>query len=124
MRYVEVWEIIYNAIKDNNLLAGCFNYDPKTIEQFPTAIVLPADLNSVILDTTSNNNLIWYKIRISDQNTNLEVTEARVRAVCDSILENLDTIPQIISKNIVWGWTDDEQPMRVCEINVVYRCVI
>jgi len=121
MSYVDIWNKIYDTIKDNQYLGSCYNYDIKQSEELPCAVILPFDTDVVAFDQTSDNFIYYFKIRVVNQDINSEIMEQNMRRLADSLLEDLKWIPEIISKRINWGYTDDEQPMRVFEITLWFR---
>jgi hypothetical protein len=67
---------------------------------------------------------IDFRIRIVDKNRDVANMEARMRTLIDNIIAELRKKSNItlgglicnMTFEITWGWLDDDQPMRTCEI--------
>lgn len=119
--YTDIWQKLFNTIKDNAWLSACYNYDKKTLDEFPVAVISAKWTDELVLDTVSNQSTISYTIRVLDQNKDNENMEIRMRALCDSLVDDIrknpldDTIAKV-TMEVNWWWQDDEQPMRAFEI--------
>ena len=121
MSYTAIWVKLFNIVNSNTWVAETFNYDPKTYENFPSASISAFTTPETILDTQTNASIYVFIVRVVDQNKSVETMEARMRTLCDSLMDDLrsmslDDIIQRITMTVKWGWTDDEQPVRVFEI--------
>lgn len=121
MNYTDIWTKIYNIVNANTLLAAAYNYDKKTLDEFPVACISASTNIETILDTATNQGIYSFIVRAYDQNTDIENMEARMRTLCDWLMTDLRGMPldNTVSRlvmNVKWGWTDDEQPLRTFEI--------
>jgi hypothetical protein len=125
--FSNIWTEIYNIIYwliDTTTLSAVYNYDVKTYNSFPTATIWVIEWEEIFLDTGNNSDNLIFKIKVVDQNKNIDTMEARMRLLADNILWELrkrenQTLNNTVCKitfSINWGWIDDEQPMRVFEI--------
>ena len=119
----EIYTII-NGLVATTKLAAVYNYDVKTYNSVPAATITPLDTTEVVLDTVTNMDTIPFRIRVVDKNKNVETMEARMRLLADNIIAELRKKENItlnwtacnMTFWIVWGWLDDQQPMRTFDI--------
>ncbi len=120
--YKEIWNILYNKILSNTKFAEVFNYEKTSIESFPCALIYPNNSNAYIFDNIRHSSTYYYTIRLIVQNVDRSVMEDRMRVLVDSVIWDIRTIPSTCELNYInietnWGRTNDEQPLRVVDIN-------
>ena len=104
-----------------------YNYEVKqSTIWFPYATISPANSNEEIYDSTKDIVNVIYSIKIFTQNKSVSVQEDNIRKLVDDVLQELredftlswSSVNVKISVN--WWYSDDEQPMRIADINVNY----
>lgn len=126
----EKLETILNTVKNapNSGLAAVFNYEEVASDQYPYATICTGSLEEEILDTTSNEAVYNFIIRVIDVNKNKATMEANMRALADDIMAELrkeinetlaGTVNRVAPFKIDWKWdTENSTPKRYFEINV------
>jgi len=130
MTYTGIWtsiETILNGLIGSTTLTAVNNYDAKTSQTFPYANISTRDGLEDFLDTCHNSITYKFLIRVIDRNKDVEIMEARMRLLCDNILEELrkknnQTLWGSVLKfwpfSVVWGWFEWQEPSRTFEISV------
>ena len=119
----KLYEII-NALEPTTKIAAVYNYDKKEFDAFPSVIISPSDQTENIFDTRDNESVYKFIVRVVDLNKNVSSMEARMREICDDILETLrknqflDNTVHRTTLSVRWGWASQDVELRVCEIVV------
>ncbi len=129
MGYNSIWTsiktILLNLVWSWKPLQAVYNYDVKTSEVFPYAIISTKDWVEDIIDTANNISTKNFTIRVINVNKNVEVMEDMMRTLCDSIIAELrkeanetlwGTVYKFIPFTIQWWWAEWELPTRMFEI--------
>ncbi len=124
MSYLNICNAIYDVVSVNTDLSATFNYNVKSYEAYPTAVITPADAWETVFDSCDNQWKYTIAIRVVDRNVDEETMEPRMRWICDDLLTSLRAIPLWLTFNklelsTVWWTIDDEEPLRVFEIKCV-----
>jgi hypothetical protein len=130
MWYNSIWNSIYNIV--NWLVAwtklqAVYNYDAKSSEVFPYAIITTKDGAEDMLDTASNLMTYNFLVRVVNINKDVSALEWVMRQLCDDILAELRkeanetlswTVDLFLPSQVTWGWADWSEPTRIFEINI------
>lgn len=132
----QVSTALLNILKANNLLANAYNFEAGELDGDPVATLTPS-ANENAYDTTTENrrvyafNLRLYKTRATGEDAESK-TEAAMRELVDSVLDDLDKnhrLPAMETKTgytyllmsaapSQWGYAGRENVHRVAEIIV------
>lgn len=129
--YVSVWnalKTILDTLIPTTAINVVYNYDKVGFQALPAVTITPIDATEVLYATDRNESEIIYRVRCVDDSKDKSTMEQRMRGICDAILTELRQNPDLNgtvckhSVDILWGWTDDEQPYRSFDINI--RCTL
>lgn len=124
---------ILQGVRDagSSKLADVYDYDattPDSGDGYPFACLVNGDMDEEILDSRDNTATYNYIIRVKDIATDKSATEARMRALCDTIMVELrkytnlylgSTVDNVLPFNVKWGWdTGNSVPLRFFEITI------
>jgi hypothetical protein len=108
-------------------LQAVYNYDVKQTDVYPFAMVRVKDGESDFFDTSENQMISSYMISIVNENKTVATSEVVMRELVDEVLlelhkkENLTlggTVNMIIPRNIVWGLSETNESVRICDITI------
>ena len=121
-----VWDKLKVILDWLTVFQSVYNYEVKQSNWFPYVTISPATTSEEIYDTVNDIINISYSVRIYAQNKSISTQEDNIRTLVDTVLQNLREDFTLtwsclnVKLNIDWGYTDDEQPVRVVDITAKY----
>lgn len=116
-----VWTVVTNT----------YNYGLKLATTwYPFATVTPINSTETTFQSNSDQMEIGYQIEIFYRNDNIATNEASIRTTVDSILALLRADYTLTwsalsgRREIEWGYSSDEQPVRIAIIKWFYLVCI
>lgn len=132
----QVSTALLNILKANTLLSNSYNFEPAEIDADPVATLTPSSNDNDYATTTENRrtyafNLRLFKTRFTGENAEAR-TEAAMRELVDSVLDDLDKNHRLSALETKagytyllmeaapsqWGYAGKENMYRVAEIIV------
>ncbi len=136
MTYISIasWlKTILETVRDAvwSKLVAVYDYDipsAEVSEWYPYACISNGDMDEGILDSADNTAVFTFVIRVKDIAKEKTTTEARMRALCDTIMAELrkrtnlylsGSSENTLPFNVHWSWdTGATSPHRIFEITI------
>jgi|SRR3990172_39566 len=131
MGYTTIGQALFDILDAlvGSALKIAYNYEPKTLEKYPSATVVALSHSNVYNDTAANRREMVFTIRIYYRTEETDYENA-MRASVDTIIESIEADPTLGGAcdfaeptESRWLFQEREVPVRVCEmtINCIFR---
>lgn len=108
-------------------LTAVYDYDVKSVDSYPFAKISVIDWEWDFFDTANNKLVSNYRISIINQANITSASEVLMRQLVDLVITELNkktnvtlwwTVDRFIPISVSWGWTESNEPLRICDITV------
>lgn len=130
--FTTVWSKLFTIVNAVSGFQNVYNYGVKLWDGgYPIASITPSNSKEESFDNVRDTVDVWYDITIYVKGSSLSTNENIIRGLVDNTLNVLRADPTLTGTaysgvyDIEWGYSNDEQPLRIAIIKCIYKlCIV